>query len=142
VANARGEVVPFVPAPDHPDHLAARRAQVVLAATEYGAQSRWLTQQYAAAGIDVFVGNLLAAAKEGSPAITVATWTDGITSLLPEAMYISFARGETSGPLIPWSTVAELVDLRPEPLLAPVRYQVGDWPPPDVMDKLLASAVE
>jgi hypothetical protein len=31
--------------------------------------------------------------------------------------------------------------LRPEPLLTPVRYRVGGWPPPDVMAALLAQAV-
>jgi hypothetical protein len=142
VADDRGHAVPYAPPPDHPDHFAARRAEVVLAATEYDAQTRWLTKEYEQAGIEVSVAPLLAVARPGSPATTVAAWTDGVTSLLPEAQFISFARDEVPGPRIPWRAVATLLDLRPEPLLAPLRYRVEGWPPPDVMDRLFAHAVE
>ncbi len=141
VAAADGRVVPYVPV-EHADRVAARRAEVVLAATEYGAQTQWLGKQYQQAGIDVYVGRLLAVAKPGEPAITVATWTDGITSLLPEAQYISFAGNGTAGPRVPWRAVADRVGLEPEPLLAPVRYRVGGWPPPEVMEELRARAVD
>jgi hypothetical protein len=142
LAGDRGVARPYAPPAGHPDALAARRAEVVLAATEYGAQTRWLADQYEQAGMDVFVAQLLAAARPGQPAITVATWTDGIVSLLPEAQFISFTRDGVSGPRVPWQAVADLVDLRPEPLLAPVRYRVGDWPAPDVMDALRAHATD
>jgi hypothetical protein len=141
VATEDGRVVPYVPV-EHADRVAARRAEVLLAATEYGAQTQWLAKQYAQAGIDVYVGRLLAVAKPGEPAITVATWTDGITSLLPEAQYISFAGNGTAGPRVPWRAVADRVGLEPEPLLAPARYRVGGWPPPEVMEELRARAID
>ncbi|GAA5199243.1 hypothetical protein GCM10023322_74460 [Rugosimonospora acidiphila] len=136
VPGTGGRVVPYTPPADHPDHAAARRNQVLLAATEYGAQTKWLTQQYERAGLDVFVAQLLAVAWPDEAPFTVATWTDGITSLLPEAQFIVFVRNDVAGPRIPWQAVAELVDLRPEPLLVPARYRVGHWPPPEVMDDL------
>jgi uncharacterized protein YtpQ (UPF0354 family) len=141
VVGDRGQVVPYSPV-DHDDRVAARRAEVILAATEYGAQTQWLAKQYEQAGIEVYVGRLLAVAKPGEAAVTVATWTDGITSLLPQAEFIAFAGNGIHGPRVPWRTVAELVDLEPEPLLAPVRYRVGGWPPPAVMEALRARAVD
>jgi hypothetical protein len=38
--------------------------------------------------------------------------------------------------------VASVLDLEPEPLLSPVRYRVGDWPAPDIMDRLRARALD
>ncbi|GIH14004.1 hypothetical protein Raf01_21760 [Rugosimonospora africana] len=141
VAGPDGRVVPYAPV-DHADRVAARRAEVLLAATEYGAQTQWLAKQYDQAGIDVYVGRLLAVARPGEPAVTVATWTDGITSLLPEAQYISFVGDGGPGPRVPWRVVAELVGLEPEPLLAPARYRVSAWPPPEVMAELRARAID
>lgn len=142
VADERGRVTVYAPPPGHPDHVPARRAQVVLAHTEYGAQTRWLSAQYAEHGIDVFVASLIAAARPDEPAITVTTWTDGITSLLPEADFVSFVRDGEAWGRVPWREVARLVELTPEPLLAPARYQVGDWPAPAVMEQLRAHAVD
>jgi hypothetical protein len=139
--------MPYTPPADHPDHLAARRSEVVLAMTEYGAQERWLSQEYQKAGMDdLHVAPLQAAARPGAAAFTFATWAESGTTLLPHAHYISFARpapggGESLPGLVPWRAVAELVDLRPEPLLTPLRYRVDAWPPPDVMEALLAQAV-
>jgi hypothetical protein len=142
VAGPRGTVAAYAPPEGHPDHLAARRAEVVLAATEYDAQTQWLSDQYEQAGMDVYVARLVAAERPGEPAITIATWTDGISSLLPEAQFISFTRDGTVAMHVPWQAVAEQVDLRPEPLLAPARYRVGGWPPSDVMEALRAHAVD
>jgi uncharacterized protein YtpQ (UPF0354 family) len=141
-ADERGRVAPYAPPPGHPDHVPAQRAQVVLAHTEYGAQTRWLSAQYAEHGIDVFVASLIAAARPDEPAITVTTWTDGITTLLPEADFVSFVRDGESWGRVPWRDVTRLVELTPEPLLAPTRYQVGDWPAPEVMAQLRAHAVD
>ncbi|GAA2398987.1 hypothetical protein Cme02nite_07830 [Catellatospora methionotrophica] len=142
VADERGRVTAYAPPPGHPDHVPARRAAVVLAHNEYGAQTRWLSTQYAEHGIDVFVASLIAAARPDEPAITVTTWTDGITSLLPEADFISFVRDGEAWGRVPWRDVAKLVDLEPEPLLAPTRYRVTDWPPAETMSQLRAHAVD
>jgi hypothetical protein len=141
VADGQGRVVPYVPSPDDPDHIAARRAEVILAVAEYGAQTAWLGEQYEKAGIDVVVGSLLAGARPGAPAITVAAWADGVTQLLPQAQYILFQHPRQPGPMVAWDVVADLVDLEPEPLLAPVRYRVDGWPPAEVMDALRAQSI-
>lgn len=147
VADAVGNVVPYAPAEDDPDRAAACRAEMLLATTEYGAQAQWLGKEYDQAGIEVYVGPLLAASRPDAAPITIATWTDGITSLLPRTQYISFVSGgrtpsgSGNSPLVPWHAVAEVIDLRPEPLLSPVRYRVGGWPPPDVLAGLLDQAI-
>jgi hypothetical protein len=136
VAAPDGRTVPYAPPPGHPHEIPCRRAEAVLAASEYGAQTAWLTARYAEAGIEVHVGELLAVVRPRGPAETVATWIDGVTSLLPAARSILFARDGKIVLEVPWSAVAAEVDLEPEPLLAPLRYRVEGWPPPEVMDRL------
>jgi len=136
VTEAGGRVIAYAPPPGHPHEIAARRAEAVLAATEYGSQTDWLTRQYEEGGIDVHIGRLIAAVPPAGPAETIATWVDGITSLLPAARLISFVRDGEVSFRVPWRHVAEHVDLQPEPLLAPARYRVGGWPPPEVMARL------
>lgn len=140
--DEQGRVLPYVPPAGHPAHVFARRAQVLLASTEYDTQTRWLSAQYAQHGIDVHVGALTAAARPDEPPITVATWIDGVSSLLPEAQFISFVRDGLVWGRVPWDAVAAQVALTPEPLLAPARYQVGDWPSADTMTALRAYAVD
>ncbi len=139
--DARGTVVPYAPPEGHPDFVAARRAEVVLAASEYGTQTQWLSEQYEKAGIEVFVAKLIAASRPGEPAITAATWTDGISTLLPRAQYIAFVRDNVAELRVPWEAVADLVGLQPEPLLSPARYRVDGWPPAEVIDALRQQAI-
>jgi hypothetical protein len=139
VAGPDGRTVPYSPPPSHPHAIPARRAEAVLAASEYGAQTAWLSSQYREAGIDVHVGELLAVAPPAGPAETVATWVDGVVMLLPAARSIVFARDGAVEFQVPWARVAQEVDLQPEPLLAPLRYRVEGWPSPDVMDRLRSS---
>jgi hypothetical protein len=134
--NDRGSVVAYAPPAGHPHHLAARRAEVVLALSEYGAQTQWLAKEYQDAGIPVHVGALRAFEMPGSAPVTLATWTHATTTLLPEADFISFVKDASEHFRVPWQRVAQLVDLQPEPLLAPARYRVGDWPPSSVMSAL------
>jgi hypothetical protein len=136
VAGPDDRLMPYAPPPGHPHEIACRRAEAVLAASEYGAQTAWLTAQYAEGGLDVHVGELLAVAPPQGPAETIATWADGVTTLLPAARSIAFVRDGGVALRVPWPAVAAEVDLEPEPLLAPARYRVEGWPPPEVMDRL------
>jgi hypothetical protein len=131
-----GRVIAYEVPPGHPHENATRRAEAVLAATEYGTQTEWLAREYQRAGIDVHIGRLLAVVPPDGPAETLAVWADGITTLLPKADLIAFARGDEVAFRVPWRVVAEHVELRPEPLLAPARYQVGGWPAAEVMSRL------
>jgi len=135
-----GAASPYAPAPGHPHHPRTRRAAAVLAATEYAGQTAWLTEQYAKGGIDVHVGRLIAVEPDdGGPAETVATWSAGIVSLLPQAQSVVFV-GDRDGVEFRagWTDVVALAGLRPEPLLSPARYRVDDWPAPDVVEALRA----
>ncbi|GAA4942778.1 hypothetical protein [Actinoplanes utahensis] len=138
VAGPDGRAVPYTPPPGHPEHLAARRAAAVLALTEYANQTDWLAEQYTKAGVDVHVGNLVAIEPPGGgPAETVATWTDGVSSLLPRADSVAFARPGTGVEFrVPWHVAEEEAGLRPEPLLAPPRYRVESWPDAGVLAEL------
>ena len=145
VAGATGAAVPYTPPPGHLHHLAARRAEAVLALTEYANQTDWLAEQYARAGVDVQVGRLLAVEPPGGgPAHTIATWVDGVSALLPRADSIAFARAGGAGIdfRAPWHVVEEEAGLVPEPLLAPARYRVDSWPPETVLATLRAHGLD
>jgi hypothetical protein len=135
VAGPQGRAVPYTPPSGHPHHVPARRAAAVLALTEYSNQTEWLSAQYAKAGVDVHIGNLIAVEPvEGAPAETIATWTDGVESLLPRADSIAFARADSGVEFrVPWQIAEEHTGLVAEPLLAPARYRVVGWPGPEVL---------
>ncbi len=139
VAGPSGAAVPYAPPAGHPHHLSARRAAAVLALTEYANQTDWLTEQYAKAGVtDVHVGKLIAIEPSGGgPAETIATWVAGVATLLPRADSVAFARPGTGVEFrVPWHIAEEYAGLRPEPLLAPARYRVEDWPPDAVLAEM------
>ncbi|SDT60044.1 hypothetical protein [Actinoplanes derwentensis] len=138
VAGPDGRSVPYQPPPGHPHHIPARRAGAVLALTEYSNQTDWLAGQYEKAGFETHVGNLVAIEPPGGgPAETIATWTEGVSTLLPRADTVAFARtGAGVEFRVPWNVAEEQAGLRPEPLLAPVRYRVDSWPPASVLAAL------
>jgi hypothetical protein len=141
-----GAVIPYPVEGSGP--LAARlhRAEAILAATEYAAQKDMLDARHDKAGVDVFVGSLIAGARQDESLFTVAVWTDGIDTLLPEADFVGFvADGSAPGAdmfTVPWLAVANEMDLVPADGLHPTRYRVTAWPAPEVIDRLRARAVE
>ncbi|MEU8240293.1 hypothetical protein AB0C07_18760 [Actinoplanes missouriensis] len=140
---AAGGVVPYTPPPGHLHYLPARRAEAVLALTEYSNQTDWLTEQYEKAGVDVHVGKLIAVEPpDGGPAETIATWVEGVSTLLPRADSVAFARAESGVEFrVPWRVVEQEAGLSPEPLLAPSRYRVEDWPAAGVLSSLRQSEI-
>ncbi|MEU4691459.1 hypothetical protein [Actinoplanes sp. NPDC023714] len=141
VSGAGGAAVPYTPPAGHVHFLPARRAEAVLALTEYSNQTDWLTEQYEKAGVDVHVGKLIAVEPpDGGPAETIATWVAGVSTLLPRADSVAFARPESGVEFrAPWRLVEEQAGLSPEPLLAPARYRVEDWPAAAVLSSLRES---
>ncbi|MFC7528702.1 hypothetical protein [Actinoplanes sp. GCM10030250] len=144
VAGSTGAVVPYAPPSGHPHHLLARRADAVLALTEYSNQTDWLTEQYAKAGVDVHIGRLIAVEPpDGGPAETIATWVEGSSTLLPRADTVAFARPGTGIEFrVPWRHVEEQAGLQPEPILAPARYRVDAWPAPEVLAELRIHGID
>jgi hypothetical protein len=141
VADNDGEVVPYAPPAGHLDHIPATRASAILAASEYADQQRWLAQQYEQARIPMFVATLGVFANDGGAPRTRTAWTDGIPQLLPKSDIISFTRDRSLWGHVCWDDVAAAVDLRPEPLVLPARYRVDDWPPPEILERLRANAL-
>jgi hypothetical protein len=144
VTGPQGRTVPYTPPPGHPHHAAARRADAVLALTEYSNQTEWLAAQYAKAGVDTHIGGLVAVEPPGGgPAETIATWTDGVSSLLPRADSIAFT--DVSGGVdfrVPWHVAETHAGLIPEPLLAPARYRVDAWPRREILAELRQHRVD
>lgn len=144
VAGTDGRPVPYAPPPGHPHHVPARRADAVLALTEYSNQTEWLAGQYAKAGVETHVGSLVAIEPPGGgPAETIATWTEGVSTLLPRADTVAFARtGSGVDFRVPWRVAEQRAGLVPEPLLAPARYLVDSWPPAPVLAALREHALD
>jgi hypothetical protein len=133
-----GRVVPYAAPAGHPVGAAIHRAEVVLAATEYGAQGEELNKRHQKEGADIFVANLLAAGRDDGSLFTVASWADGVETLLPEADFVAFPGEDTF--YAGWDEVARTAGLEPVDGLYPPRYHVRGWPPVAVMDQLRALA--
>jgi hypothetical protein len=138
--DSRGAVVPYSVPAGHPLTGPLARTAALLAGNEYGSQTAWLNEEYERDGIDVFVGRLLVAERNGK-VITLATWARGADSLLPEAQYVSMGGGEETSFVVAWSTLEREIDLVPVPDLDPPRYRMRTWPPDAIVERLRAAAV-
>jgi hypothetical protein len=139
--NEDGDVVPYEVPRDHPSWQAIRHAQVVLAANTYTPQTGYLKALYEREEVDVFISTLQCFRTPGGTDITVATWSDDLVSLLPEAHYVAFpGQEEGSTFLVPWAVVAAEAGLVPEEGFSPPRYRVGDWPDAATMARFRAQA--
>ncbi|OLB73429.1 MAG: hypothetical protein AUI14_26200 [Actinobacteria bacterium 13_2_20CM_2_71_6] len=136
-----GAVVPYAAPDGHPLAAAVGRAGALLAATEYQAQADWLTKEYERDGRDIFVGKLILAGRDDGSVFTVASWAEGVDTLLPRADYVAFGSDQRPSFFVPWDVVEREVDLVPAEGLYPVRYRLTAWPPAPVVDRLNARAV-
>ena len=132
-----GRVLPYRVPDDHPLAAIVNRAEVRLAATEYTAQGDWLDDSEQ----ESYVAGLLVGTRPDGSVFTVASWGEGVDTLLPEAQYVAFS-GEDGAPpfLVPWKTVARETNLLPVVGLDPPRYRVTGWPAPATVDRLRARA--
>ncbi|MEV4512163.1 hypothetical protein AB0K00_24730 [Dactylosporangium sp. NPDC049525] len=126
--DAAGAVVPY-PAPEgHPLHAVVHRSEILMAAAEYGTQASHLDT-------DAFAATLTVAERPDRSVFSVATWVEGVDTLLPQADYVSFGSF-----LVTWDSLTREVDLDPEPGLAPERFRLRTWPHPGVVARLRAAA--
>lgn len=127
--DAAGAVVPY-PAPEgHPLHAVVHRSETLMAAAEYGTQASHLSS-------DAFAAALTVAERPDRSVFSVATWPEGVDTLLPRADYVSFGSF-----LVTWDSLSREVDLDLEPGLAPERFRLRAWPHPGVVARLRALAV-
>jgi hypothetical protein len=136
--DEHGEVVPYTAPPGHPLAAAVHRAEVLLAASEYGAQQHWLEQTHQ----DVHIAAFVVAQRPDQSVFSCATWTDGVAALLPKAEYVSFTSATEAMFFVPWAAVEREAGLQPVPGLDPVRFRVSAWPPDPVIGRLRSEAVD
>lgn len=117
-----------------PAAAAVHRASLLLAAAEYESQGAALSSSESA-----FPAKLIVA--EGSERVfSVASWVEGVDTLLPRAEYIAFSGAEAF--LASWDSVADEVALVPTPGLNPQRFRARSWPPAAAVARLRATAVD
>jgi hypothetical protein len=137
-----GTVVPYSGEGSGPLAARLRRAEAILATTEYATQKEAIEAQHEKEGIDIHVAALVAVARDADDSLfTLAVWSDGVETLLPQAEFIGFTDGGQPW-LVPWGVVAAEVHLMPADDLHPERYRVSAWPAPEVVDRLRARAIE
>ncbi|MET7392312.1 hypothetical protein ABZS66_02290 [Dactylosporangium sp. NPDC005572] len=132
--DATGAVVPYAVPDGDPLYPAVHRSEVVLAANEYAAQGAHLES-------DAFVANLIVAERDGR-VFSVASWAEGVDTLLPRADYVAFSDDDAEPFSVAWDDVAREVDLEPEPGVRPERYRLRSWPHPGVVERLRRLASE
>ncbi|MER7281799.1 hypothetical protein ABT369_45920 [Dactylosporangium sp. NPDC000244] len=124
-----GAVVPFLVPAGHPMHGVTHRTEVITAASEYAAQAAHLES-------DAFVASCTSAQRPDGTVFTVASWAEGVDTLLPRADYVAFPSDGAEPFFVAWDSVAREVDLEPEPGLDPERYRLREWPHPGVVERL------
>ncbi|MFI5909143.1 hypothetical protein [Dactylosporangium sp. NPDC051541] len=124
-----GAVVPFVVPREHPMYEITHRSEVIIASSEYAAQAAHLET-------DAFVASCTSAQRQDGTVFTVASWAEGVDTLLPRADYVAFPSDDAEPFFVAWDDVAREVDLEPEPELTPERYRLRTWPHPGVVERL------
>jgi hypothetical protein len=138
-----GAVIPYQAPPGSELAPVVHRAEVILAAAEYGGQKEALDAQHERDELDIYVDSLLVVQRPDDSLFSVAVWGDGVDTLMPEADFVAFQPGDGPGEAltVPFDIVVREASLLPEPGYTPVRYRVTAWPREPVMQRLRAQAV-
>lgn len=138
--DAAGGLVPYAVPPGHPAWAAVRAAESALAAAVYRDQYRSLRADPEDGGTEDFAAELLHVARRDGVESTVATWTDGVPTLLPRAHAVVLA-DPAAGTTVAtgWEALAREIPLDPVPGLYPPRYRVRNHPHPDALRRLAAA---
>lgn len=158
--DGAGEVVPLELPADHPACNAVRLGHVKLALTEYANQKDTLDIVHEREGIDVFVASLTGVIRGDGLPLTWTMWGEDIDSLLPAADLVRFmfqgeddededgaddeATGHAPGFMVPFARVCAVLGagFAPADGHRPRRYRVTSHPPPALLARLRAEAVE
>lgn len=136
---------PWAPAPDSPVRPLYRAATIGYLAGAYAEQHDRLFEEVEGDEDAPFVANVLGLNLEDGPA-TLATWSRGVDTLLPEVDLVSFmdlaeSSDDTRMIVVPWEAIlATCPDLLEPTPYYPRRWRVREFPDPKAMKKLQAAA--
>jgi hypothetical protein len=139
---------PFSPRAGHPlaGEFDTLNAQAL--ATMHADQKELLAEVFEAEGRDVFIATWNAMVNPTTNAIrTYATWTEGVTTLLPKTETVGFMILDALGPgkhdmtQASWDQVQSMLGhlLTPEPDLWPQRWLVEGFPTAEQLEQLKAA---
>jgi hypothetical protein len=133
--DTAGRVVPYAAPAGHPLAASVDRAERLLAAYEYAAQQALLDDDGdAVASYDVY-------ATDAGGTFAVATWVQGVPTLLPHTDYVGLVEAGAAPFHVPWSALVE-ADVLTETLEhRPARYRTPARPGPTALGYLRERAV-
>lgn len=127
-ADAEGFTRPLTVPDDDPLAGVARRGHLLLTGFVYDRQQLDLESSGAT---DAYVARWITMEKPGGEVFAVAGWTEGVTTLLPDAPTIGLQPLDGSAPLlVPFADLQQLAGplLSREPQLVPARWRTQGWP--------------
>jgi hypothetical protein len=129
-----GRAVPFAPSDEDVARGLADLRRVALQ-EDYAEQKQLLEQVHEKQGVDVFVASYMLYKGEDERMFSVASWTEGVDALLPQADRVSFAVMDEAGQprhagIVPWEQVEAVAGylMQVEEGSYPVRYRVTGFP--------------
>jgi hypothetical protein len=148
--DASDRVVPLVLDRGHPLADRVRLGHLVLAASEYGIQKEVLDEAASGDADDAdddtsdfaFPASFKVFQLKDSSDVSRASWSEGVTTLLPETDEVSLVERPTDPEprvtVVPWAQlVASLSDcLAQEPNLEPRRWRTIAWPDAEAIERL------
>ncbi|MFC8043139.1 hypothetical protein [Nocardia sp. NPDC057353] len=139
--GADGGLVPYAVPEGHPAWAPIRSAESALAAAVYRDQYGELRADSPADDSADLAAEILHIGGRDGVEFTMATWTDGVPTLLPRVHAVMLTDLRT-GAAVPtrWEALAREVPLEPVPGRYPPRYRVRHHPHPDAMRRLAAAA--
>jgi hypothetical protein len=143
VAGAQGSIEPLEVGDDHSLSSALRRAQRLLAGTEYENQKQYLDTRHDRDGTDIFVASFSGIRRPDGEELSYSTWGEGVDTLLPKTDLIAMGRlvggdADTWHVMVPWEDVVRIAGscLQQDPGCDPPRYRTVRWPEPQQVAEL------
>ncbi len=134
-----GQLLPWMPAPNHPSHKAAMRAMKRLAHREYEEQRRLLEDV-----TDDVLARVGLLEGDGGNLFTVSSWTEGTQPLLPIADLVVMHPADGTELWVPFRSIGSCCRtlLSAHAGLEPVRVRATGWPDAATWEKLREVSVE
>lgn len=109
----------------------------------YDQQKNILDEANQAAGQDIFVASFMAY-KKTDAFLSMATWSKGVNTWLPQTEFIVFMDTDGQAPIgvIPWDVAIQYAGelMSPVPDIVPVRYLVKGFPDEETLQVMTAEA--